>query len=209
MAEAVCDLCYNFTIEESILNISRHFNPSDSDGFFSLFDKRLRDYWNDYKEGNHVFHEGDRNDTAAYTPRFPHWVTAVRMYAAHKKEPRFSGARYEQSYGSEKLRWKAAVFRFFVTTSLASLFYILILVEIDLVMEELQEVFFGTDSSVILQQLLMAALSSLVFGVLGSAVTLVTRLPDFLDAFRSIYHCIEDVLITKLSPKNNSFRNTP
>lgn len=207
MAEAICDICYNFTIEESIWNVSRHFDGSDREAFLDVFDERLKSYWDDYLQGIHIFHEGDRNDAVEYNARLPHWITAVRMYSAHEKEQQFSGEGYENGYSTEKRRWKRRVLRSFIITSLVSFVYIVILVVIDLVMEQLQGLLFDTDNLAVLQQLLMAALSSLVFGVLGSVVTLVSRLPDFLDAFRSIFHCIEDVIITKLSPKGCSFKN--
>lgn len=208
MAEAICDICYNFTNEESILHVSRHFDGPDAGAFLASFDERLKDYWQEYQQGIHVFHQGDRNDAIRYDGiRLPRWITAARMYSAHEKEPRFSGELYEREYHAEKKRWKSRVLRSYVNTLLVSLVYILILVGIDMVMEWLQERFFDGGDLTFRHQLLMAAASSLAFGVLGAVITLLTRLPDFLDAFRSIFFCIGDLLVVKRSPKGCSFRH--
>ena len=206
MAEAMTDICYNFTIEESILNVSRHFNDVSDREFMKAFDIRLKKYWEDYKNGIHVFHKADKGESSEYNIKLPHWITAVRMYAAHKENIEFSGQLYEANQKEEKRTWKARVLKSFGKITLASFIYIVILVVIDILMQEMEGFFFDTETLDLGGKLLMAALSSLLFGVLGSIITLVSRLPDFLDAFRSIFHCVLDAVITKRSPRK-SYKN--
>ena len=46
IAEAMVDLCYNYTIEESISNVARHFE--DREGFRRDLLNRFHQYWEEY-----------------------------------------------------------------------------------------------------------------------------------------------------------------
>jgi len=203
MAEGIVDICYNFTVEESILNVSRHFDSADIQSFYNEFESRLDGYWEDYKNGIHIFHKCDNDEMVDYKIKLPHWITASRMYEAHKEEIIFKGELYEKNSREEKLKWKARVLNTFIKTTLVSFMYIIILVLIDIFMQEFEGVLFQTENLDLSGRILIAALSSVLFGVLGSLITLIFNLPDFLDAFRSIFHCVLDTIITKRSPKKS------
>ena len=44
-AEAVLDLCYNLTMEDSIYGISKHYDPNDIESCREWFKSKLKDYW--------------------------------------------------------------------------------------------------------------------------------------------------------------------
>ena len=62
IAEAMVDLCYNYTIEESISNVARHFE--DREGFRRDLLNRFHQYWEEYCCKIHVFHKGDLEQIA-------------------------------------------------------------------------------------------------------------------------------------------------
>ena len=47
LSEALVDLCYNYTIEEGIRDVSRHFK--DEAGFRIDFFERLKKYWEEWE----------------------------------------------------------------------------------------------------------------------------------------------------------------
>ena len=55
-AEAVLDLCYNLTMEDSIYGISRHYDPEDIESCREWFKSKLKDYWE--KEWDKSIHKG-------------------------------------------------------------------------------------------------------------------------------------------------------
>lgn len=208
MAEAIVDLCYNYTVEESVSGVSRHFEGADCEQLMLDFDKRLKKYWDDHTRGAHKFHTGDSKRPTEYTGDLPHWVTAERLYAAHTKRPSGDGSTYESGFRAEKRSWKRKIIKNLLKTLCLSLVYIVLLVVIDVIMNYFQDLLFSSDEEQWLPSLLMSGLSSLMFGVIGSVIALAPWLPDFLDVFRSIFHCFQDVLITKFAPKNKAYRNT-
>ncbi len=80
LAEAVVDLCYNYTMEASISGIDRCL---DAASFREDFFYRLRLYWNDSKQGIHQFQKGDLRTLAApETQKLPPWGAGVRLLKA-------------------------------------------------------------------------------------------------------------------------------
>ena len=57
MAEAIVDLCYNYTIAESIQGLTRNFR--DEELFWQDFLQRLPSYWKDGQQGVHKFLKPD------------------------------------------------------------------------------------------------------------------------------------------------------
>lgn len=87
LAEAIVDLCYNYTIEDSISDISRHYSSLEND-FIVDFEKRLGRYWSEYTNGIHVFHEVDRTDCIEFDSELPNWKMAVRLYENNSQTER-------------------------------------------------------------------------------------------------------------------------
>lgn len=208
MAEAIIDLCYNYTIEESICGVSRHFDGKNTQKLLEDFDKRLEKYWADFRNGVHRFRGNDNGSLSEQTVKLPHWATAVRLYSAHTVQPSADGSIYEINYKQEKSLWKLKIVRKLFKTLGLSCIYIVVLVAIDLIMNVFQDILFNSDGMGLLQALTVSGLSSLMFGVIGSIIALAPWLPDFLDVFRSIFSCLADVIITKIAPHGKAYRNT-
>ena len=207
MAQAIVDLCYNYTIEDSILDVSLHYDPGAQETFFQDFQRRLQAYWQDYQEGIHQFYEGDAVPQDQLNIPLPNWATAVRLYEAHGNSAASNQRSYEKNYDQEKHSWRMCIAKAFVRAVCFSLVYIVLLVVIDLAMGNVEDFLFPADGLGASQALLVAIMTSLLFGIAGSVITMVTKLPDFLDIFKSMFRWVQDVLITWRSPKNQSYKN--
>lgn len=53
------DLCYNYTVEDSISGVTYHYNQDEQNSFAADFTNRLSHYWRSYQRGSHKFHKGD------------------------------------------------------------------------------------------------------------------------------------------------------
>lgn len=101
IAEAMVDLCYNYTIEESISNVARHFE--DREGFRRDLLNRFHQYWEEYCCKIHVFHKGDLEQIADIQVKEPFWDTAVRLV---DQNPSMYSGVYETGYNKRKREWK-------------------------------------------------------------------------------------------------------
>ena len=207
MAEAVVDLCYNYTIEGSVVGVSRHFPARDRELFFRDFQTRLERYWAGYEAGIHVFHKGDAVPAREETVSLPPWATAVRLFEAHGDTAPLTDRLYEENWQGERRRWQLRILRTFLRTVFFSLVYIALLVVVDLAMGSFEDFAVGEEGFGLSQTLINAALTSLVFGIAGSVVMSFTKLPDFLDIFKSIFHLAGDVLIRHFAPRQKAYAN--
>lgn len=90
-------MCYNYAVETSIVNVSRHYvlwneDISGSCGkeqmFQSDFMWRLICYWKQYKNGMHQFLVKDQEEELRYEGKMPDWEMAARIL---KREQWFDG----------------------------------------------------------------------------------------------------------------------
>ena len=102
--------------------------------------------------------------------------------------------------------YKQAIAFFFLPGS-ANGFASLFLVVVDLAMGSFEDFAVGEEGFGLSQTLINAALTSLVFGIAGSVVMSFTKLPDFLDIFKSIFHLAGDVLIRHFAPRQKAYAN--
>ena len=208
MAEAIVDLCYNYTIEGSVVKVSPHFSPGDNGMFLRDFEIRLEKYWKESLAGIHRFHKGDVMAGEEIHVTLPPWATAVRLFEAHGTSSQTESRLYEEDFRKERRSWQLRILRTFIKTVFFSLVYIALLVVVDLVMGSFEDFAVGEEGFGLSQTLINAVLTSLVFGIAGSVVMSFTKLPDFLDIFKSIFHLGQDVLIRWLSPKGKAYINS-
>ena len=89
MAEAIIDLCYNYACENSIWNVSRHYDPEDTWSFYEDFMNRLVPYWKEGETGTHRFLIDEGNPYYSGTKELPRWTnTAEIVKSAHKPQER-------------------------------------------------------------------------------------------------------------------------
>lgn len=104
LAEAIIDLCYNYTIEDSIYNVSKHYETASKNSFQQDFEKRLTEYWSSYRAGIHKFCKGDSETAIDCKIDIPPWDTALRVVTDKQKhiKPSPFEPLYEKGYLEEK-----------------------------------------------------------------------------------------------------------
>lgn len=100
LAEAVIDVCYNLTVEDSIYNVSKHnmgFEFSESfdsktgkknyiisEDFLFDLKNRLEEYFDLENGGIHTFLDDETTEGNVYTGFLPDWASAVRIVKRKK-----------------------------------------------------------------------------------------------------------------------------
>lgn len=201
IAEAMVDLCYNYTIEESISNVARHFE--DREGFRRDLLNRFHQYWEEYCCKIHVFHKGDLEQIADIQVKEPFWDTAVRL--VDQNPPMYSGV-YETGYNKRKREWKRVrnrkIGKWFATAFL----YIVIFCLVEQMMGTIEESFLATTVNIKLNGIVSAILDTLCFGLLGSWVSEKFELVDVLESVKNLGTGIKDIYRIHSAPKQIAYR---
>lgn len=205
LAEAIIDLCYNYTVEDSIYNVSKHYYSNDPKSFECDFLRRLDNYWKTYSEGNHTFHKGDSNEQHTYKISLPPWDTAIRIITEDQKLEKYrknkisfpSGTLYENNYAREQKLWNKHIFHQMLSRLRTALIYILIFCIVNYLMGLIEENFLGLFNSLILNQVIRLCgttiFSTIMFGIIGSLISKWFHLPDILESVQNIGIGIKDI----------------
>ena len=192
MAEAMVDLCYNYTIEESISGVARHF--LDREGFKKDLLNRFYQYWEEYQRKIHFFHKGDSEQVAETEAGVLFWDTAVRVADSHLLEEE---KEYEKAYDSQKKKWRWSrnirIGKWFATAA----FYIIVFFLVDYVLGCIEEQFLVTLTSVRINKIIGAVVDTFCFGVLGSWLSEKFGLVDVLECVKNIKIGCKDIYRVK------------
>ena len=195
------DLCYNYTIEESISNVARHFE--DREGFRRDLLNRFHQYWEEYCCKIHVFHKGDLEQIADIQVKEPFWDTAVRL--VDQNPPMYSGV-YETGYNKRKREWKRVRSRKIGKWFATAFLYIVIFCLVEQMMGTIEESFLATTVNIKLNGIVSAILDTLCFGLLGSWVSEKFELVDVLESVKNLGTGIKDIYRIHSAPKQIAYR---
>lgn len=216
IAEAVIDLCYNYTVEESIYCVSKHYNPKKKISFRKDLERRLMLYWEDYRGNIHRFgeKEGGQNGKEIILPP---WDTAARVVLEERKrvreleEDEVQETSYETNYAQEMKSWRwrlaAQMFVRMRTALLYILMFCLINYLMGMVEEQMMGAFFHITANQIIRTLWSAGCSTIVFGIVGSLVANTFQLPDILESVRSIGTGVKDLHRIRKAKSGISYEN--
>lgn len=178
MAEAMVDLCYNYTMAGSISGLEGSAGPDT--GFPHGFLERLADYWADGQTGVHRFLQPDSTDTA---PRpagaLPHWDTAVRLL---KSVPAGGGTWRQRMLGSH-LRQVGSV-----------ALYLLLFLATSLLLDSIEGGVTTLGERGRINEAVLALGNIVLFGIAGSLLSWWLKLPDILDSVRQLGHTVLDII---------------
>lgn len=201
IAEAMVDLCYNYTIEESISNVARHFE--DREEFRRDLLNRFHQFWEEYCCKIHVFHKGDLEQIADIEVKEPFWDTAVRL--VDQNPPMYSGV-YETGYNKRKKEWKRVRSRKIGKWFATAFLYIVIFCLVEQMMGTIEESFLATTVNIKLNGIVSAILDTLCFGLLGSWVSEKFGLVDVLESVKNLGTGIKDIYRIHSAPKQIAYR---
>lgn len=217
MAEAIVNLCYNYSVEESILGVSRHYDVRRKEQFFEDFDRRLLQYWREYEEGIHILHKGDTNKILMDDILLPQWETAARITDVRKKygwEFRVQDVPllYEENYQEERKCWKKERRKALRRNLKSALFYSILFLIINVVIGYAQEFFEdniemkGDVLSRIIGSIIAIFIFTLLFGVMASIINSIFKLPDILESVKNIGKSVIDMYRVFESLKNKEYK---
>ena len=195
------DLCYNYTIEESISNVARHFE--DREGFRRDLLNRFHQYWEEYCCKIHGFHKGDLEQIADIQVKEPFWDTAVRL--VDQNSPMYSGV-YETGYNKRKREWKRVRSRKIGKWFATAFLYIVIFCLVEQMMGTIEESFLATTVNIKLNGIVSAILDTLCFGLLGSWVSEKFGFVDVLESVKNLGTGIKDIYRIHSAPKQIAYR---
>ena len=106
VAEAIVDLCYNYVVEDSIYNVSKRYADEE---FLSDFQKRLYEFWKEYREGKHALMNGEYPLKQKIIRKL-NWSVAKREWEKVKlKKPTEPAILYKSVFWENRL-WEWKVF---------------------------------------------------------------------------------------------------
>lgn len=211
LAEAIVDLCYNYTMEESISGLAHHY--WDGPSFREDLLCRLRRSWEDGQKGIHIFHKGDRGDLwNPPTGKLPPWDTAARLLRSAPskgKSARPGDKRYESARPEERKNWYRRLgHSFYVQIKTAAIYFFLFLLS-SLALEFLEDYLSEVGARFRLSGSLQLVINIILFGLLGSLVSAVGGLPDILDNTKSFFATLRDAWRLLRAPRRVAyFRET-
>lgn len=206
LAKAVVDLCYNYTVEESIYQVSKHYEK-EGDTFERDLTQRLMLYWKECKE------RGQQSEEIELPP----WDTAVRVVEEERKRDRglqtkeCIGKRYEEDCEKEKRRWNLRIAYQMFARLRTALLYIVIFCGVDYFMgfveDQVMGLFFDVTGNEWMRMLWSMVCSTIMFGIVGSVVANVFQLPDILESVRSIGVGMKDLYRIGMAKSGISYQN--
>lgn len=191
--EVLVNLCYNYTIEASMANISKHYNLKDltttSHGLFKFdFLERLKIEWANGKNSEDKYLQDESNDFLEYKGDYPNWEIGLRVLNRVKlnlksEEQTVEIPLYESNHEKQRKRWKHQnkmnVMRVLGTT----LVYMALLILANILLSAFQN-----EVGVVVNSLL----TIIVFMILSELVCDLFKLPSIFECINSLKECLVD-----------------
>lgn len=210
LAEAVVDLCYNYTVEASIHEISCHYSPEEEGSFPRDLVQRLTLYWAQFRSGVHQFCKGDRDEVIDTPVSFPPWDTAVRVSEAKRAGAARGPACYETDRREERRRWNLELLWQMARRFGTGLLYIALFCVVDGLVNKGQDMLGGLfellEQGSPIPKLLQLVCSSILFGLISSNVANLFHLPDILESLNAIWTGIGDIRRIIRWPDGSAYR---
>lgn len=212
-AEAVLDLCYNLTMEDSIYGISKHYDPNDIESCREWFKSKLKDYWEKEIAPSHVFPAKDSTTWELYQGKLPDWRCAIRILQmknvqktlelkpALENEKLQTGSRYEVGMEKELKEWDKSIHKGIKRNIIDALIGVVIFVGIELGMNYLQDIVSVEEELSLAATIGWAVLQVIAFGILSSWISgMISRWwtsCDILDSIEELTRTWADLKIVR------------
>ena len=209
LAEAVVDLCYNYTMEASITGVARHYRDDDT-SFREDFLCRLRLYWEDGKQGIHQFQKGDQRTLSASVPdKMPPWSVAVRLLRSAPARTEQTDDRgeavYESTDAKGKRGWYWRIGHSLLKQLGTALIYFALFLAISFALDVLENVLLDMGTQLQFNRFLLLLFNIVLFGLLGSALSARFGLPDILDNTRAFFTTLCDGVRLLMAPRHVAY----
>ena len=194
MAEAIVDLCYNYTVEDSILNAAKHY--SDHSELVEDIVCRLTSYWKQYRQGIHVFYQKDSNLVMGGYVESLHWDTALHIAQIHSKNDDHGNGRetngYEKMIGMQRKRWDLHVLKSIAVKMATIVFFVFLFVFSEMVTGAMEDFFVQQTDKIIVSPILSSILDIVLFGIFSSLISMLFGIPDIIECIQGICTTVRD-----------------
>ena len=209
-AEAMIDICYNFTIEESISIVLDHDIEAE---LLVAMHTELELYWQDIVSGAHIPFCNEERYVKAMEQSFLDAIEKTDVFRdfrkadivisdnihqkkqkrKHKKELHYEVLEGEHSENMrrQQKRWIGGILKGIFWNIGIAVFYIVVFVLINKMMGLAQSLF--EDMFQRFAQLSIEIVSIIVFGIVNSVIAGCTHVPDILDSIERIACSIRDL----------------
>ena len=215
MAEAIVDLCYNYTLEDSIQGAAKHYHDP-AIPFQTDFENRLTLYWDDFTSGVHKFSTGNSCQVHQKDKlRLPPWDIAVRLINFDRKPlgrwnksrrpaPEKMNLYYEENFEQEQHAWYRRITRKMALRFGVAVFYLVLFIIVQFIVGQVENAFM----QIKLQAVIASIISIVCFGILGSLISNWMSLPDILESVKEVGMTIHDLGRILFRSKDTTYRNT-
>lgn len=180
LALAIIYVCYNYTLEDSIQSVSKHYDDED---FIKTFRKdlksRLENYWMLSRD---IIHNPDNDTDISHIKCCAlNWNAAARISVYNSNNPIHIDI-YENSFNEEQRRWHKRALRKTLSALFLTVMHIVIFCIIDFLLGLVENGFSELTKSIKWSTIL----SIIIFGVTSSIISSAGNIPDILDSMKNI-----------------------
>ena len=194
LAEAIINLCYNYTVEENIRDISKRYG-SLTDGFLPDFIQRLDAFWQESLAGLHIFNDKQSSDLGISPRELPNWALAVstRNETARLRSLPTQPIENADALWRRRSRWGLQ------KKLLSSLIYLPLFLLLEWAINFLETLL--TEPNAIslptwehlLPLLLSAACTTFFLGLISGWISRRMTIPDIADTLSNVWHSMRDL----------------
>jgi hypothetical protein len=192
LGEEIVHLCYNYTVEDSINNVSKAYESIEHPSFAEDVVKKLTIFWERYGQ---VEHDTDQDDIIEYpTLQAKRWKKTAEI-AGYDSNSKVVGGDVPCDEKAEIWRWRWV---FLLKTGKAGFFafvYFLLFCGAEAIVNVLQDemnfLFTGMDVNFLLQNMF----SIVFFGIIASLIAKVGHIPDVLECLQDIVRHFMNIFV--------------
>ena len=218
-AQAMIDLCYNYACENSICNISKHYNvseliekKSEKPTFLADFFFRMEQYWKEGKDADTRFLNTETKIFKKFTnfndiPDFHEAVRLIQYADDEKTTSQSETLRYEFQIAKQKKQQKNKVMKSILSKIFFALVCILIACVVEFVFNWAQDTFdtyFKFDT--VIETLLMLFLTEYITNWLSKKFPAVLSLSEAVGGIWQLICDAKEILFRKSSAYFNQYR---
>lgn len=193
LAESILHLCYNYTIEDSISDISKRYDDMEFQKTFCAdLKSRLEEYWTRSRE---VLHNTDtETDIMSFEGKLPDWSVAARV-SVYSHDDTEQEKVYHVGSVRERHCWFRHVLKNYIKVILIASGHIVVFCGVDMLINLLQDASMDMAAGLYLSEIFATILSVIIFGLVSSAISVMFKFPDILEYIRNIVVGIRDLMV--------------
>ncbi|MGL5439569.1 MAG: NUDIX hydrolase [Filifactoraceae bacterium] len=199
-AEMLVNLCYNYAVEASIANVSRHYNldtltTDAQDLFWSDFLERVKLEWENGKNAENKYLQDESNNFIEYKGEYPNWESGLRilnrrMFNLKPGEQAVEIPLYESNHEKQRKIWNRFNIINIMRVIGSTLLYILLLITVNMILS-----IFQNEVGVIANSIL----TIVIFMILSELIGKLFKLSSLSECINSLVECVVDfyVIVSK------------